>query len=515
MEFHPSSPFLPESLAAVARGNELLTLHRDAWEAVTASHDHLRRLQAEGRRVYGLTTGFGPLATARVAADQDGVHQRGLIYHLATGTGPPLERPRARAVLAARILSLARGYSGIRPAALQLLLECLNRDIIPAIPERGTVGASGDLTPLAHLALAVMGEGAVLTADGCRDAGNALAEAGLEPLIPQGRDALAIVNGTAAMTGIAADNDDAAFRALEWAVRLAAVNAEVFAAPRGFLNPGLGAVRPHPGQAWAHERLGALLADSPRLAADPQPPPPVAGDPDLPQSPYSIRCTPQLFGAVRDSLDFHHATVARELTAVTDNPVLRADTDEVLHGGNFYGQHVAFAADALTQALVKLGVHADRVVARITDPNRNEGLSPFLRGADSGYQSGFMGAQVSASALAAEMRTRATPAGIQSIPTNADNQDVVTMGTIAARQSAAVVDLLYELLAIESLVLAQAMDFADGEAFSTAGCALRRFVRCHSAPLVEDRPLSEEIATLAAAMRAGTPGHALPASALW
>jgi tyrosine ammonia-lyase len=227
----------------------------------------------------------------------------------------------------------------------------------------------------------------------------------------------------------------------------------------------------------------------------------VLADQPLPQPPYSVRCTPQLLGAVRDSLTFHHDTVRRELTAVTDNPVLSPATEEVLHGGNFYGQHVAFAADALTQALVKLGLHADRVVARVTDPRRSEGLPAFLQGDRTGLQSGFMGAQVSASALAAEMRTRATPAGIQSIPTNADNQDVVTMGTIAARQAADVLDLLFELLAIEALVLAQAMDLAGGAPFSTAARDLRAFIRHRAAPLAEDRPLSGEIAAVATALR--------------
>jgi tyrosine ammonia-lyase len=514
MEFHPQRPFPPESVAAVARAGERLTLHGDAWAAVAASHDQLRRLQAEGRRVYGLTTGFGPLATTRVGGGTEAEHQRNLIYHLATGTGSPLERPKARAVLTTRILSLARGYSGIRPAALELLLECLNRDLIPAIPERGTVGASGDLTPLAHLALAVMGEGAMLDGSGTRDAAEQLAAAGLAPLEPGGRDALAIVNGTAAMTGIAADTDTAAYRALDWATALAAVNAEAFCSPGGFVQPGLDRVRPHPGQTWARQRLADRAAGSQRLGNDPQPPPvepvpegqpAVWWDQPLPQAPYSVRCAPQLLGAVRDSLDFHHATVDRELASVTDNPVLDADADAVLHGGNFYGQHVAFAADTLTQALIKLGVHSDRIIARITDPARNGELPPFLQGDRTGLQSGFMGAQVSASALVGEMRTRATPAGIQSIPTNADNQDVVTMGTIGARQTAAVADLLFEILAMEALVLAQATELATGPDFSPGARALAGLVRQYSPALEQDRPLTAEIGQLAAALRERPP----------
>jgi tyrosine ammonia-lyase len=271
-------------------------------------------------------------------------------------------------------------------------------------------------------------------------------------------------------------------------------------------------VRPHPGQQWAQQRLAGLVAGSARLSDDPQPPPPVAplgegpvtSDQELPQAPYSVRCTPQLLGAVRDSLDFHTDAVARELASVTDNPVLDPHEDAVLHGGNFYGQHVAFASDTLTQALIKLGVHAERIVARITDPARNGELPAFLQGDRTGLQSGFMGAQVTASALVAEMRTRATPASIQSIPTNADNQDVVTMGTIGARQAADVLELLYQVLAIEALVLAQAIDLSPSPAFSPDARGLRDFVRQHVAYLGDDRPLADDIQTLASELRKPT-----------
>jgi len=510
MECHPDREVTLDELEHLARGEARLTLHADAWAAVAASHRYVQRLQSEGRRVYGLTTGFGPLADTRVAADRDAAHQKNLIYHLATGTGPPLERIQARAVLATRILSLARGHSGIRPEALELLVACLNRDLIPAIPARGTVGASGDLTPLAHLALAVMGEGRMLGETGPLDAAEALAAAGLTPLAPHARDALALVNGTAAMTGIAALSAPAAERALELAAVLATVNAEVYGAQAGFLNPGLGRVRPHPGQAWAHHTLGALAADSGRLQPDHQPPPPLEAIPDgsgvlggqaLPQDPYTVRCAPQLLGAVRDSLTYHADTVGRELQAVTDNPVFAHDEGAVWHGGNFYGQHVAFASDALANGLVKLAVHAERTVARITDPAQNGDLPAFLQGDRTGLQSGFMGAQVTASALVAEMRTLATPASIQSIPTNANNQDVVTMGTIAARQAADLLGLLSEVQAIQALVLAQATELtaaAEGwGGFSAAARGLHALVRRHSPSLTTDRPLSEEIQALA------------------
>ncbi|MFA9459491.1 HAL/PAL/TAL family ammonia-lyase [Thiohalorhabdus sp. Cl-TMA] len=516
MELRPDSCPTPEDVERLARGEEGLTLHAEARHRVAESHRFVGRLQAENRRIYGLTTGFGPLADTRVAGHQDGRHQKNLIYHLATGTGPALAPPTARAVLATRILSLARGHSGIRPEALDLLVAVLNGHLAPAIPARGTVGASGDLTPLSHLALAVMGEGQMVGPEGPEPADRALEAAGLTPLVPTGRDALALVNGTSAMTGIAALNAAEAARAVELAALLAAVNAEVFGAHAGFLNPGLGQVRPHPGQAWAHRALGALTADSGRLQPDRQPPPPLEGLPEegagvlpgqsLPQDPYTIRCAPQLLGAVRDSLDFHAQTVTRELQAVTDNPVFAHEVEEVWHGGNFYGQHVSFASDALANAAIKLAVHGERVVARLTDPVRNNDLPAFLQGDATGLQSGFMGAQVSASALVAEMRSLATPASIQSIPTNADNQDVVTMGTIGARQAADLLGLLFEVQAIQALTLTQAMELTAERTgwadFSTAACDLHRLVRGHAAPLRRDRPLSAEITHLASVLRA-------------
>jgi tyrosine ammonia-lyase len=515
MELQPDTAVSPADLERLVAG-EPLHLGDAVRTQVAASHAYLHRLRDENRRVYGLTTGFGPLARHRVAGERDADHQKNLVYHLATGTGEPLPRPQARAVLATRIFSLARGHSGIRPEALDFLVTCLNRDLIPAIPARGTVGASGDLTPLAHLALALMGEGEMLAEPEPRDAATVLAEAGLTPLAPGGRDALALVNGTAAMTGIAGLTAPAAERALDLAAVLSTANAELFGAHAGFLHPGLGAVRPHPGQAWAHATLGELAADSGRLQPDIQPPPEVEegmaegeavlADQSLPQDPYTIRCAPQLLGAVRDQLDFHAATVDRELQAVTDNPVLDAEEEAVLHGGNFYGQHVAFASDALANALVKLAVHSERKIARITDPAQNGGLPAFLQGDDTGLQSGFMGAQVTASSLVAEMRTLATPASVQSIPTNANNQDVVTMGTIAARQTAQLLDLLYEVLAIEALVMAQAMDLVrerDGrDDFSRAAADLHHLVRHHSPRLGADRPLSGDIRRLARVLAA-------------
>ncbi len=284
----------------------------------------------------------------------------------------------------------------------------------------------------------------------------------------------------------------------------------------------IGAARPHPGQLRAHDWLTALSSDSRRLQGTAAPaarlaeePGRVAADRPLPQDPYSIRCLPQALGAVLDSIAFHNQNVARELSAASDNPLLFPETEQVLHGGNFFGQHLAFAADGLNNALVQLAVHSERRIARITDPVRNGDLPAFLHPQEPGLHSGFMGAQVTASALVAEMRTEAHPASIQSVPTNADNQDIVPMSTLAARRAATNLGHLQRILAIEALILTQGYELAGGDGFAAASCSTAAWVREIAPPLEADRPLAEEITHVAEALadpqRAGRLTAGLPA----
>jgi len=498
----------PPTLAeveAVADGAEI-TLAPEVLERATAGRLHLEELVAARRLIYGVTTGYGPLAGRYVDPGRSAELQRNLIYHLASGTGDPLPRRTVRAIMLIRLATLTRGHSAVRPESLQCLVDWLNADLVPVVPERGTVGASGDLTPLAHIALALMGEGEVDDGGTRRPAGEALAVRGWEPWEPAAKDGLALVNGTAAMTGIAALNAAGARRAVELAQRLTVAAAEVHGARLEAWQPELGELRPHPGQQNAHARLNELATGSRRLVAAgpawlPEELDGVGEAADIPQDPYTLRCAPQLFGAVLDALEWHDTTVAREVGAVTDNPVFLPEADAVIHGGNFYGQHIAFAADAQVNALVKTAVHAERTLARLTDERRNDGLPPFLQGNRTGLNSGFMGAQVTASALVAELRTQAHPASIQSVPTNADNQDVVTMGTIAARKAATVLGQLEELLAIHALALTQAVDLRGEDGFSPATRGLREAVRATAAFLKDDRPLHPAIAVLTRRLR--------------
>lgn len=506
VQLEPQTPITLQQLEAVALGASL-EFSPEHWQQVANCREFLEQLITEKRRIYGVTTGYGPLANTYVDTQASAQLQQGLVYHLTSGTGPLLSKAQTRAIMAARAATLARGHSAIRPQALELLLLCLQKDLIPQVPAIGTVGASGDLTPLAHITLGLMGQGEVWWQDQTLQADQALKQAGLQPLSPEGKDALALVNGTSAMTGIAALNACQAERLLKLSVVLTGVYGELLNGHLEALQPGLALLRPHPGQLWAQQALLQVCADSQLLQQVEQPPARLPADlPEgearhhqpLPQDAYTFRCAPQHLGAVKDSLDFHHQVVEQEAWSVTDNPLFLPDTGEVLHGGNFFGQQVALASDALNNALITLAVHSERRIARITDPSMNQGLPPFLRGNNNGLHSGFMGAQVTATALVAEMRTHASPASIQSIATNANNQDVVTLGTLAARRCATTLERLGELLAIESLILSQGYDLKGGASagFSKSATQLHRAVRKLADGLTDDRPLAGDIQQL-------------------
>ncbi|MCC3749828.1 MAG: aromatic amino acid ammonia-lyase [Halorhodospira halophila] len=494
-------------IEGIGHGSSSATVLAAGWERLRAAEGYLQRLVDERRLVYGVTTGYGPLATSRIDPSASRTLQRNLVYHLCSGVGDPLSRCHTRATLAARIASVTRGHSGVTPAVVERLLGWLEQDVIPEVPAIGTVGASGDLTPLAHVARALMGEGRVSVHGGAWEPADAAQRRlGWEPWTLDGKDAIALVNGTSTTAGISAVTGAGAERAAGICAVLGMLYAELLGGHAEAFQPAIGAARPHPGQMRAHAWLTALAEDSRRLQPWPGVPPrldeeqgAVLPDQPLPQDPYSIRCLPQALGAVLDSITFHNQTVASELDAASDNPLLFPEEGRVLHGGNFFGQHLAFAADALNNALVQLAVHSERRINRITDPVRS-GFPAFMQPRQTGLHSGFMGAQVTASALVAEMRTGAHPASIQSVPTNADNQDIVPMSTRAARQAATNLDHLQRILAIEALVLAQGLELTDRTGFSHSARQTLAWVRELAPPLEADRPLAEEIAAVADAL---------------
>ncbi|MEM9878222.1 MAG: aromatic amino acid ammonia-lyase, partial [Pseudomonadota bacterium] len=497
--------------AAVASGRSTVHLTDAAHLAMAQSEAFLNDLIAQGRCIYGVTTGYGPLANNHIDPRCSDTLQRNLVYHLASGVGAPLPWLQARSIVFARLSALSQGHSAVSRQVTDILAASLNAGLAPVIPEKGTVGASGDLTPLAHVALALMGEGGWLDAGGPVENSAAFKRIGFTPLCLGPKEGLALVNGTSAMTGIAALNGVLARQAIVLTSVLSLMNAEMFSGHRAAWHPNVGAVRGQPGQQRMHQLLWSLSESSNMLQPFAPLPGQIGGEGAvrhgqiIPQDPYSIRCVTQLIGASLDVLETHDAIIARELAAVTDNPLVFAEQEVLLHAGNFFGQHTAFASDALANAVIMLGVLLERQIARITDVKQSEGLPAFLQGNQTGLNSGFMGAQVTASALVAEIRTQAIPASVQSIPTNANNQDVVTMGTIAARKTSAILADAYRIIAIQALCMAQAYDLrineCDCEDFSQTTRALHAYIRQHAAFLDVDRPLSSEIEGLAQAMQ--------------
>jgi tyrosine ammonia-lyase len=494
----------------IAAGHCRPDLAPEVRDRCAAAEGRLHQAIVERRHIYGLTTGFGPLAN-RLVDPEDGVTlQQNLVHHLASGVGPVFAWHHARAIVLARLSSILQGVSGASAQSIGLLLAVLRSDLAPAIPCRGTVGASGDLTPLAHMVLCLQGRAAFLRQDGSRIPGTeALAELGQPPLDLARRDGLALVNGTSAMTGLALCNAIETQRVIGWSVALTAGLAECLGGRTEAWHPAFSAVRPHPGQQavaaalMRHVAGSARLQDTPlalrRLGIDE-----IRKEDSIGQDAYTLRCAPQVIGAVQDTLDWHDTITRTELNAATDNPIFPAEgAVPALHGGNFMGQHVALASDALGQAVCVLAGLVERQIARVTDERLNGGLPAFLTRGPEGLNSGLMGAQVTATALLAELRSIGA-ASIHSLSTNGANQDVVSMGTIAARLTATRLDRTQEILAILALAVAQAIDILEQRAggpgsagFSPHARAVHRCIRAHSAPLTQDRPLGEEIAQIA------------------
>jgi tyrosine ammonia-lyase len=499
---------------AVAEGTVRLSVSAGAAERCARANARLVRLIAEGRHVYGLTTGFGPLANRLVGPGNGVALQQNLIHHLASGLGPALPWAAARAVVLARLVSVVQGVSGASEASIRALERLLASDLAPALPSRGTVGASGDLTPLAHLVLCLQGRGRFMARSGEEVGGEeALGRLGLAPLSLDERDGLALVNGTSAMTGIALRNAQAAARAGDWALAVTAAMGECLGGRAEAWHPEFARLRPHPGQIRAAAELRRRIEGSARILREPialrrLDVAHVATEEQAGQDAYTLRCAPQVVGAYLDQAGWHDRVVEIELNAVTDNPVLPEDYDPpALHGGNFMGQHVALASDALSSAVTVMAGLAERQVARLTDERLNAGLPAFLHGGEAGLNSGFMGAQVTATALLAEMRATG-PASAHSISTNGANQDVVSLGTIAARLAAGKLRTLAEIHAILALCVAQAMEHRGGaacEGFSPSSRAMHAAVRRISPPLTTDRPLAEEIAAMTDAIAAASP----------
>lgn len=473
-----------DTFRRVALGGEAVQLGEAARARIEAARGVIDRAVASGEAVYGVNTGFGNLANVRIDDADLETLQRHLLLSHAAGVGESLSDAAVRGMLLLRANTLARGHSGVRVILVERLLELLRLGILPVVPSRGSVGASGDLAPLAHLALPLIGAGEVRVGGRRRPAAEALAEAGLAPLTLAPREGLGLINGTQAMTSLLALAVLEARRLVRAADLVGALTTDALRGTDAAFDERIQAVRPHPGQAAAAANLRRLLVGSAIRESHRH------GDTRI-QDPYSIRCMPQVHGAVRDVLDDVERKVRIEMNAATDNPLVFAAADETVSGGNFHGEPMAMAADFLAIALCELGSISERRTEKLTN-DVFSGLPPFLV-ANAGLNSGFMMAHVTAAALVSENKTLAHPASVDSIPTSADKEDHVSMGMGAALKLMRVIDNLRSILAVELTAAAQGIDLLRPLASSVALERLHADLRQSIAPWDHDREMAPDL----------------------
>jgi histidine ammonia-lyase len=474
---------------------------------IRRSRTLVESLAVQPRAIYGINTGFGPLSGFRISNDDLAQHQINLLHHLTVGQGALFSENETRAIMLARANTLARGFSGIREELIELLLAALNKNVLPEIPSEGSVGASGDLVPLAHMARLLVGFGHAKLNEQRIPAVDALKKVGLTPVVLQCKEGLALVNGTSVMTGLAALATHEAEKILRWMELLTACLFQALDGEPEVLCQQIHMARGFRGQSLVAKRISDSLRTHPEFAkridehqwgSQPKPVEPGAEI----QDPYSLRCAPQILGAFQEAHWHVAEVVTRELNASTDNPLIFPDTEMVIHGGNFYGQQIAMVSDYLRIGLIKMALLAERQIERLVNWRYSRGLPPMLAGGAPGLNSGFAGAQLLATSLAAELRLLGTAASIQTISTNANNQDVVSMGCIAAKMTRTALPLAWKILAIETLALAQAADLrAPKNVMGGDYKKLYDLVRGISPKLENDRPLVEDIQRVTALLQ--------------
>ncbi len=471
-----------EGLEAVAARGATVGLAEGARGKMAASRAALEARLGAGRPIYGVNTGFGSLSDVTIGPSQVGPLQVNLLRSHAFGVGDPTGPEGTRATILLRANALAKGYSAVRPAIVDALLALLNRRVHPVIPEKGSVGASGDLAPLAHLALVLIGEGEAVHEGRHLPGAQALAAAGLAPLTLQAKEGLALVNGTCFSAGLGALALLRAERLARTADVAGAMSLDALRGTPAAFDPRVHRVRPHPGHDACAANLVRLLEgsaireshrDCPRV-----------------QDPYSLRCMPQVHGASRAAFAFARRALEIEANAATDNPLVFEDGDVVM-AGNFHGQPVGLALDVLGLGLAELGAIAERRVDTLMDTHRS-GLPPFLA-QDPGLNSGLMLAQVTAAALASENKRLAAPASVDSIPTSAEKEDHVSMSAEAARKALALCENVETILAIELLCACQGLEFLLPLRSGRGLAAARRLIRHHVAPLTADRAMTADL----------------------
>jgi histidine ammonia-lyase len=495
---------------------ERLTLAPPARKRVEKARRCLEELMATGATIYGVNTGFGKLANQRIEADEVLALQENLLRSHAVGMGPLLSLGVSRLALVLRIQALAKGYSGVTPALIEMLVEMYNRGVVPAIPEQGSVGASGDLAPLAHLALVVMGEGqafvtkpgsaggAALSAQrnshlprprhGLLSGRAALRRARLQPYRPQAKEGLSLINGTQISTAILAEALVRARHLAKVADIAGAMTVEATKSSQRPFDPRIQQIRPHPGQLASAANLRRLLEASEIM--------PSHADCSKVQDAYSIRCMPQVHGTLRDAISHVTRVVECEMNAATDNPLVFVESGEILSGGNFHGQPIALAADHLAAAVADLSSISERRVENLVNPDLS-GLPGFLT-PHPGLNSGMMLVQVLAAALVSENKAAAFPASVDSIPTSANREDHVSMSTTAARKCRTIVINTTRVLACELLCAAQGLEFLKPLRPGKGAAAAYQYIRENVRPLGRDRTLHRDLEAVERLIRSGS-----------
>jgi len=480
-----------EDVERVALGQNTVKLSENALGQLESSRRLVEKIVASGEAIYGITTGFGKFKDIHIKAEDCHKLQRNLLLSHAAGTGPAFDAPVVRSMLLLRANALAKGYSGIRTEVVQLLLDFLNKGVHPRVPEQGSLGASGDLAPLAHLALVLIGEGEAEFKGEMMPGLQAVHAAGLSPVTLEAKEGLALTNGTQLMSALGSLIIVEADRLAKLADIIGAMSLEAQLGSVRAFNERIHEIRPHPGQIASARNLRRLLHDSEIMESHTNCP--------MVQDAYSLRCMPQVHGATRQALRHAREVFQIEINAATDNPLVFEEA--IMYGGNFHGQPLAIVLDYMSIAIAELANISERRTERLVNPALSNGLPAFLT-KYGGLNSGFMIAQYTAASLVSENKSLAHPASVDSIPTSANQEDHVSMGAIAARKARSILSNTRRVLAIELLCAAQGLDFRIGEVTKCSGGSIHKkllpgpgiqaalkVVRDHVSFLEEDRPL--------------------------
>jgi histidine ammonia-lyase len=487
-----------DELQALHAGLQPLLLDPQALPGIRASAAVVQAAAAGDAPVYGVNTGFGKLASTRISSEDLATLQWNLIRSHSVGVGEPLAPAVVRLMLALKAASLGRGHSGVRPVVIDSLLAVHNAGLVPFVPSQGSVGASGDLAPLSHMTLALMGEGFFLREDGSREtAAEALARCGIAPLRLAAKEGLALINGTQTSTALALHALFAFEPVLESALVVGALTVDAARGSDGPFDPRIHALRGQPGQIDVARYYRALLAGSAIRKSHEE------GD-DRVQDPYCLRCQPQVVGACLDQLRHAAKVLLIEANAVTDNPLVFGEDGSMVSGGNFHAEPVALAADAMANAIAEVGAIAERRIAMLIDSGVSR-LPPFLT-PNAGLNSGFMIAHVTAASLASENKSLAHPASVDSLPTSANQEDHVSMATFAARRLQPMIDNVAHILGIELLAAAQGVDFLRPLQSSAALEQVHGLLRAQCPTMMQDRYLAPDIEAATALVRGGALG---------